>query len=119
MRSEVLGNNNEIEKDGITRRQLLGGSAKLTALAGVAGLAGLAGMTPKAAVAAAKNRGHVGPGDLDVGVARVGQRHLPEGAIRQVDKVSHDVISHVDRLDCAIRWPPRAPPLSGLLIARS
>ncbi len=59
---------NKTEKTGLTRRQLLGGSAKLTALAGIVGttgLAGLAGMTPKAAIAATKNRAHVGPGDLD------------------------------------------------------
>jgi len=61
-----MGNKNDtIENKGFTRRQLLGGSAKLTALAGVAGLAGFAGMTPKAAIAKAKNRAHVGPGDLD------------------------------------------------------
>ena len=59
---------NKTEKTGLTRRQLLSGSAKLTALAGVVGttgLVGLAGMTPKAAIAASKNSPHVGPGDLD------------------------------------------------------
>ena len=59
---------NKTEKTGLTRRQLLSGSAKLTAMAGVVGttgLVGLAGMTPKAAIAASKNSPHVGPGDLD------------------------------------------------------
>ena len=59
---------NKTEKEGITRRELLGGSAKFSALAGVgalAGLTGLAGMTPKAAVAAAGQSYVVAPGDLD------------------------------------------------------
>jgi len=52
----------------ITRRQLLGGSAKLAAFAGAGGLAGLTGfavMTPEAAMAASKNKAEVAPGDLD------------------------------------------------------
>ncbi len=60
--------NNNNENKGLTRRALLGGSVKLSALAGVVGatgLAGLAGMTPKAAIAASKNNFEVAPGDLD------------------------------------------------------
>ncbi len=60
--------NNNTEKTGLTRRQLLGGSVKLTAMAGVvggAGLVGLAGMTPKAAIAASNSKYEVKPGDLD------------------------------------------------------
>jgi len=51
-----------------SRRQLLGGSAKLASLAGfvaVAGVTGLGVMTPETAAAAAKNKYEVGPGDLD------------------------------------------------------
>ncbi len=36
--------NDKIENKGFTRRALLGGSAKLTALAGVGGLTGFAGL---------------------------------------------------------------------------
>ena len=55
-------------KEGISRRELISGSAKLTALAGVGGLAGLtglAGMTPETAAAAAAAKYVVEPGDLD------------------------------------------------------
>ncbi len=53
------------EEVSITRRQLLGGSAKLAALAGATGLTGLGIMTPQAAEAARKNKAEVAPGDLD------------------------------------------------------
>ena len=56
------------KQQGLTRRELISGSVKLTALAGVGGLAGLtglAGMTPKAAIAAAGRKYEVAPGDLD------------------------------------------------------
>ena len=59
---------NNTEKTGLTRRQLLGGSVKLTAMAGVvgsAGIVGVAGMTPKAAIAASNSKYEVKPGDLD------------------------------------------------------
>ena len=52
---------------GIQRRELLGGSAKLAALAGVGGLAGIAGgsmLAPNTAMAAGA-KGTVAPGDLD------------------------------------------------------
>jgi len=69
MRNEKdKADNHKTEEVGITRRQLLGGSAKLAALAGVGGLAGVTGfamMTPEAAMAAAKNKAEVAPGDLD------------------------------------------------------
>jgi nitrous-oxide reductase len=60
--------NDTTEKTGLTRRQLLGGSVKLTAMAGMvggAGLVGFAGMTPKAAIAASNSKYEVKPGDLD------------------------------------------------------
>jgi nitrous-oxide reductase len=71
--------NNNDEKDktegeGITRRKLLGGTARITALAGVAGLTGLAscssenggsGTTAPASTAAHSNKAEVAPGDLD------------------------------------------------------
>ncbi|NNL07176.1 MAG: TAT-dependent nitrous-oxide reductase [Gammaproteobacteria bacterium] len=60
--------NVKTETQGLTRRELISGSVKLTALAGVGGLAGLtglAGMTPKAAIAAAGRKYEVAPGDLD------------------------------------------------------
>lgn len=60
--------NDNTETTGLTRRELISGSVKLTALAGVGGLAGLtglAGMTPKAAIAAAGRKYEVAPGDLD------------------------------------------------------
>jgi len=53
------------EKEGLSRRDLLGGSVKLTALAGVGAMAGLAGMSPKTANAASSNKAEVAPGDLD------------------------------------------------------
>ncbi|MEN8108423.1 MAG: TAT-dependent nitrous-oxide reductase [Pseudomonadota bacterium] len=56
------------DKKGITRRELLGGSAKIAALAGAGGLAGLAGgslLAPKSAQAAASSKAEVAPGDLD------------------------------------------------------
>lgn len=52
----------------VSRRELLTGSAKLTALAGVgtlAGLTGMAGMMPKAVQASERNKAEVKPGDLD------------------------------------------------------
>ncbi len=58
-------NDDKTENVSITRRQLLGGSAKLAALAGAAGLTGLGVMTPQAAEAARKNKAEVAPGDLD------------------------------------------------------
>ncbi len=60
--------NDSTETTGFTRRQLLGGSVKLTALAGVvgaAGMVGFAGMTPKAAIAASNKKYEVKPGELD------------------------------------------------------
>ena len=56
------------KKSGITRRELLGGSAKLAALAGAGGVAGLAGgsmLYSDSARAAAKGKAEVAPGDLD------------------------------------------------------
>ncbi len=56
------------KKSGITRRELLGGSAKLAALAGAGGVAGLAGgsmLYSDNARAAAKGKAEVAPGDLD------------------------------------------------------
>jgi nitrous-oxide reductase len=53
------------EKEGLTRRDVLGGSVKLTALAGVGAMAGLAAITPKTANAASSNKAEVSPGDLD------------------------------------------------------
>ena len=43
--------NDNTEKEGLTRRALLGGSMKLTALAGVGAVAGFAVMTPETAYA--------------------------------------------------------------------
>ncbi len=63
-----MSNNNDDDKTehvSISRRQLLGGSAKLAALAGAAGLTGLGVMTPQAAEAARKSKAEVAPGDLD------------------------------------------------------
>jgi nitrous oxide reductase len=54
-----------LDKEGLTRRDVLGGSVKLTALAGVGAMAGLVGMTPKTANAASSNKAEVSPGDLD------------------------------------------------------
>lgn len=56
---------NNTENEGITRRELLGGSAKLAAVAGASGLTGMGLMTPKAAEAASKAKYNVAPGDLD------------------------------------------------------
>ena len=58
----------EKEEISISRRQLLGGSAKLAAIASAATVGGVAGMgimTPKAAEAAIKAKYSVEPGDLD------------------------------------------------------
>jgi nitrous-oxide reductase len=52
----------------VSRRLLLGSTAKTAALAGLAGASGLAGgslMMPRAAAAAAEQKAHVGPGELD------------------------------------------------------
>ncbi len=57
--------NDELEKEGLSRRQLLGGSVKLTALAGAGAVAGIAGLTAKPAAAASHNPAEVAPGDLD------------------------------------------------------
>ena len=57
--------NNKSDEVVIGRRQLLGGSVKLAALSGLAGLTGYGVMTPKTAIAAAKNKYEVAPGDLD------------------------------------------------------
>ncbi len=55
------------KKAGITRRELLGGSAKLAALAGASGMAGLAGgaMLYSESAQAAGGKADVAPGDLD------------------------------------------------------
>ncbi len=55
------------KKVGITRRELLGGSAKLVALAGAGSVAGLAGgsMLYSSEAQAAKGKAEVAPGDLD------------------------------------------------------
>ena len=55
------------KKAGITRRELLGGSAKLVALAGAGGVAGLTGgsMLYSDAAQAAGGKADVAPGDLD------------------------------------------------------
>jgi len=63
-----MSKNDDKEVENVSRRQLLGGSAKLAAIAGAASVGGVAGMgimTPKAAEAAIKAKYHVGPGDLD------------------------------------------------------
>jgi nitrous-oxide reductase len=57
-----------MEEKGLGRRQLLGGSAKMVALAGAGSMAGLTGaalLAPPGAEAATPNKAHVGPGDLD------------------------------------------------------
>ncbi|HHB12494.1 MAG TPA: TAT-dependent nitrous-oxide reductase [Chromatiales bacterium] len=53
--------------EGITRRELLGGSLKLATLAGTGGVAGLTGalLAPSVTRAARRNRAEVAPGDLD------------------------------------------------------
>ncbi len=55
------------QKTGITRRELLGGSAKLMALAGAGGVAGLSGgsMLYSGEAQAAGGKAEVAPGDLD------------------------------------------------------
>ena len=55
----------QLEEKGLSRRQLLGGSVKLAALAGFSGLVGCGALTPDAAVKAAKHKYEVAPGDLD------------------------------------------------------
>ena len=68
----MMENENDSKKTkkegGITRRDLLGNSAKLTALAGVGGMTGLTGlaaMTPQEVMAASNAKSDVAPGDLD------------------------------------------------------
>jgi len=58
---------NEDKQTGIHRRELLGGSAKLAALAGAGTLAGVTGgaLLTSANVEAASEKGSVAPGDLD------------------------------------------------------
>ncbi|MDH5393661.1 MAG: TAT-dependent nitrous-oxide reductase [Gammaproteobacteria bacterium] len=63
--SNKKNDSEELEAAGLDRRQLLGGSVKLAAMAGFAGLVGTGVMTPEAAVAAAKSKVEVAPGDLD------------------------------------------------------
>ncbi|MCW8988717.1 MAG: TAT-dependent nitrous-oxide reductase, partial [Gammaproteobacteria bacterium] len=63
-----MSKHDDKEEVSISRRQLLGGSAKLVAIASAASVGGVAGMgimTPQAAEAAVKAKYHVGPGDLD------------------------------------------------------
>jgi len=60
-----MSKNDDKEKISISRRQLLGGSAKLVAIASVSTVTGMSIMTPKIAEAAVKAKYHVGPGDLD------------------------------------------------------
>lgn len=59
--------NNEGKQTGIQRRELLGGSAKLAALAGAGTLAGITGggLLASANAQAASEKGSVAPGDLD------------------------------------------------------
>jgi len=52
------------EQDGITRRDLLRGTASAAALAGIGGLA-VGGVMPTNAMASESNHGSVAPGDLD------------------------------------------------------
>lgn len=59
-------NDNKTEEGvSVARRELLGSSAKLAAVATAGGLTGLGVMTPQAVSAAAKKKYEVGPGDLD------------------------------------------------------
>lgn len=63
-----MSKHDDKEEISISRRQLLGGSAKFAAIAGAASVGGVAGMgimTPKAAEAAIKAKYNVEPGDLD------------------------------------------------------
>ncbi|MFK5915656.1 MAG: TAT-dependent nitrous-oxide reductase [Woeseiaceae bacterium] len=63
-----MSKHDDKEKINVSRRQLLGGSTKLAAIAGAASVGGIAGMgimTPKAAEAAIKAKYNVAPGDLD------------------------------------------------------
>ena len=54
------------EQEGITRRDLLGGTASAAALAGVGGLMVGGSLMPKNAMAAdGSNHANVAPGDLD------------------------------------------------------
>lgn len=58
----------QTEPADISKRRLLGGSAKMAAAAGFGSMAGITGMglmTPATAVAAAKGKSEVAPGDLD------------------------------------------------------
>jgi nitrous-oxide reductase len=58
----------QAEHADISKRRLLGGSAKMAAAAGFGSMAGITGMglmTPATAVAAAKGKSEVAPGDLD------------------------------------------------------
>lgn len=58
----------QTEPADISKRRLLGGSAKIAAAAGFGSMAGITGMglmTPDTAVAAAKGKSEVAPGDLD------------------------------------------------------
>lgn len=58
----------QTEPTDISKRRLLGGSAKMAAAAGFGSMAGITGMglmTPATAVAAAKGKSEVAPGDLD------------------------------------------------------
>ena len=66
MKDKTETSKTEIPDDtGISRRELLGGSVGLTALAGVGAVAGLATMTPEKAQAASGGKAEVAPGDLD------------------------------------------------------
>ncbi len=64
-----MSNADDDKKSGITRRELLGGSAKLAALAGASGVAGLAGgsmlYSGEAQASAAEGKASVAPGELD------------------------------------------------------
>jgi nitrous-oxide reductase len=62
-----MSKDDDDQKTGITRRELLGGSAKLVALAGAGGVAGLTGgsMLYSEAAQAAGDKAVVAPGDLD------------------------------------------------------
>lgn len=59
------------EKSGFSRRDLLGGTAKVAAAGGIAAAAGVGGvgatslLATKSAIAASKNDAHVAPGELD------------------------------------------------------
>ena len=53
------------DNTGISRRELLGGTVGVTALAGLGTMAGVAAMAPKTAQAASGSKADVAPGDLD------------------------------------------------------